>query len=118
MDLDAWINDPPSESEDETVSTNTFETKTTTTNNNNNSTLFSGESYYHGSNLDSHGGDYQKTKNYVELTNEELEKHRVARKESQNMNPYYVKDSSKAKLTQQVYRFLFKKISFSIGILG
>jgi len=98
LDLDAWINDPPSESEDESVPTNIHDNNNK---NNNNQSLFYGESYYHGSNLDSYSGDgtdYQKSKNYVEPSAEELEKQRETRKESQKMNPFYLKDSSKAKL--------------------
>ncbi len=101
MDLDAWINDPPSESEDESTATNArggaFSEKT--------SGLFygdtSGDNYYHGSNLDSHTGGssaYQKPKSYVEPTPEELEKQRESRKQSQKMNPFYLKDSSKTPL--------------------
>ncbi len=103
MDLDAWINDPPSESEDESVPTHTqFETT------NNNQDLFSGESYYHGSNLDSYSGsDYQKSKNYAELSTEELEKQRETRKQSEKLNPFYLKDSSKSKLTENVCLKIF-----------
>jgi hypothetical protein len=99
LDLDAWINDPPSESEEESVPKNiSYENK-------DNKNLFYGESYYHGSNLDSYSGDgsdYQKSKNYVEPSSEELEKQRETRKQSEKMNPFYLKDSSKTKLTQQV----------------
>ncbi len=100
MDLDAWINDPPSESEDESVpSSAPFETN----NNNSNQNLFYGESYYHGSNLDSYSGsDYQKSKNYVEPSVEEIEKQRETRKQSEKLNPFYLKDSSKAKQIEQV----------------
>ncbi len=108
LDLDAWINDPPSEDEDESVRTNTqFDTN----NNNDNSSqnLFQGESYYHGSNLDSYGGsDYQKSTNYVEPSTEELEKKRETRKQSEKLNPFYLKDSPKAKLTENV---CFKPLS-------
>ena len=102
MDLDAWINDPPSDSEDEAVPTTAhFE-------NNHNQSLFSGDNkdnYYHGSNLDSYSGDsssYNQSKTYVELTSDELEKQRESRKQSEKMNPFYLKDSAKSKLTQKV----------------
>jgi hypothetical protein len=98
LDLDAWINDPPSESDEESVPKNTHSDT-------NNQSLFYGESYYHGSNLDSYGGDgsdYQKSKNYVVQTTEEVEKQRETRKQSEKMNPFYLKDSSKAKLPQTV----------------
>ncbi len=96
--MDAWINDPPSESEDETVpaATTHYETK--------NQSLFSGdtqENYYHSSNLDSYSGE-NKTKSYSELTPEELDKQRESRKQSEKLNPFYLKDSSKAKSTQRV----------------
>lgn len=100
LDLDAWINDPPSDSEEETETrSNQYE---------NNQTLFSGDnndSYYHASNLDPYGGDqseYNKGKNYVELTQEEVEERRERRKQTEKLNPFYLKDSSKPKTTQQV----------------
>jgi len=109
LDLDAWINDPPSESEDEAVPTAVrYENNT-----HNNQSLFSGdssESYYHGSNLDSYTGDGSgdhKAKNYVEPTTEELDKQREIRKQSQKMNPFYLKESTKAKSIQKVCCCLF-----------
>ncbi|CAF3324071.1 unnamed protein product [Rotaria socialis] len=96
LDLDAWINDPPSDSEDEPEKKhNQFVAS---------STLFAAdntESYYHGSNLDSYSGDQSdssKPKNYVELTSDEIEQRRENRKQSEKMNPFYLKDSAKANL--------------------
>jgi hypothetical protein len=91
LDLDAWINDPPSESEDESTATVNTRFETSNTNSINNTSLFSGdngENYYHGSNLDSHGGggsggdsaSYSKSKTYAEPTSEELGKQRESRK--------------------------------------
>ncbi|CAF1088166.1 unnamed protein product [Rotaria sp. Silwood1] len=101
LDLDAWINDPPSESDDESV------TKPSSFDKTNNPSLFYGdnrENYYHGSNLDSYSGDqsgYNKPKNYVEPTAEELEEQREKRKQSEKMNPFYLKDTTKIKSTQK-----------------
>ncbi|CAF1002600.1 unnamed protein product [Adineta steineri] len=85
LDLDAWINDPPSESEDESVPTNQYyENKNTTQN------LFSNndnkEDYYHSSNLSSYPGDgsgYTQSKTYAEPSTEEIEKQRETRKQSE-----------------------------------
>ena len=99
--MDAWINDPPSESEDESVPSNTQYIT------NNTQSLFSGdhqENYYHSSNLDSYGGE-QKNRTYVELSTEEMDKKRESRKQSEKINPFYIKNSSKGKLTQKVYFF-------------
>ncbi len=88
--MDAWINDPPSDSEDESVTTNSR---------NDNSGLFyggNGENY----NQDSYHNDtssYQKTRNYTEPTVEELEKQRETRKQTEQMNPFYLKDTKKTK---------------------
>ena len=100
MDLDKWINDPPSESEDESVPNNTpFATI------NNDQGTFYGESYYSGSNLDSNSGtDYQKATSYVELSNEELEERRLARAQSNKLNPFILKDSTKPKALERVWR--------------
>ncbi|CAF1227393.1 unnamed protein product [Rotaria sp. Silwood1] len=94
LDLDAWINDPPSESEDESV---------TTSSRYDNKGLFYGDN---GDNYNSNSyyGDtlgYQKSKKYIEPTAEELEKQRESRKQSEQMNPFYLKDSKKSKLTQK-----------------
>ncbi|CAF0958357.1 unnamed protein product [Adineta ricciae] len=95
LDLDAWINDPPSESEDETVPSNPYEyTK---------QGLFSEdqrENYYHGSNLSSNTGD-NSPKHYAELTGEELERQRETRKQSEHLNPFYIKETKKTKSTVQ-----------------
>ena len=104
LDLDAWINDPPSESEDEAVPVSTRQEFQP------DRSLFSGgdqsESYYHGSNLDSQGGDtgsnYSRSKTYVEPSNEELEQQRESRKQSEKLNPFYLKDSGKAKAGKKV----------------
>ena len=106
LDLDAWINDPPSESEDEAVPSNgRYE------NHQQDRSLFSGDqgdSYYHGSHLDTHGsGDsssYSKSKTYVEPSAQELVQQRETRKQSEKLNPFYLKDSSKAKATPNVRR--------------
>ncbi|CAF3480966.1 unnamed protein product [Rotaria socialis] len=94
LDLDAWINDPPSESEDESSSTNTrYDSKGLFDGNegdNNNSNAYSGDKY-----------SYQKANHYAELTTEELEKQRESRKQSEKMNPFYLKDTKKPKSTQQ-----------------
>ncbi|CAM4742130.1 unnamed protein product [Rotaria magnacalcarata] len=94
LDLDAWINDPPSESEDESPSTNTrYDSKGLFDGDevdNNNSNAYSADKY-----------SYQKAKPYAELTTEELEKQRESRKQSEQMNPFYLKDTKKTKSTQQ-----------------
>ena len=84
MDLDAWINDPPSESEDESVPNITRYEK---------SGLFSGENTV---------PEYQKVKNYVEPSVEELEKQRESRKQSEQLNPFYLKDAKKSKSIQEI----------------
>jgi len=81
--LDAWINDPPSESEDESISNNSQE-------------LFP-DRYTENS-----IPEYQKTRNYIEPTTEELEKQRETRKQSEQTNPFYLKDAKKTKSTQNV----------------
>ncbi|UJR37094.1 hypothetical protein I4U23_029798 [Adineta vaga] len=89
LDLDAWINDPPSESEEETVPTNVYEYK--------NQSLLPGsnqENAYHASNLDSYTNDnsgYNPSKAYLEVSKEDLVKQRETRKQSENLNPYYIK---------------------------
>lgn len=101
MDLDAWINEPPSESEDESVPTQARYENTS-------QNLFSGnkrENFYHGSNLDSYSGEgsgHAPTKTYAEPSNEELKKQRENRKESEKMNPFYLKDSGKSKAASKV----------------
>ena len=100
MDLDAWINDPPSESEDESVTISTHD-------DNNNQNLFYGDkgNYYHVSSHDSYSGEqygYSQTKTYIEPTVEELREQREKRKQSEQMNPFYIKDSTKGKVAQQV----------------
>ncbi|CAF1456580.1 unnamed protein product, partial [Rotaria sordida] len=56
------------------------------------------------SNSNSYSGDtlsYQRSKKYIEPTAEELEKQRESKKQSKQMNPFYLKDSKKKpKLTQ------------------
>lgn len=103
LDLDVWINDPPSESEDESIPNNTpFQYNN---NKSNDQGLFYGESYYHGSNLDSHGAggsDNQQSRKYVEPTPEELERQRELRKQSAKMNPYYLDDTAKPRSTEKV----------------
>lgn len=102
LDLDAWINDPPSESEDESVSKNgRYET-------NYDRNLFTGdqsESYYHGTQVDSHGLDpssYGKAKNYVEPSEEEIAQQRESRKQNERMNPFYLPDKPKSKAANNV----------------
>lgn len=80
MDLDAWINEPPSESEDETPVINIRSE---------NNILFSGE-------------PSPKAKVYVEPSHEELAKQRESRKQSEQMNPFYLKDTKKTKAISQV----------------
>ena len=104
LDLDAWINDPPSESEDEAVPASTRQEFQS------DRSLFSGgdqsESYYHGSNLDTQGADggsgYSRSTTYVEPSTEELEQQRESRKQSEKLNPFYLKDSGKAKAAKKV----------------
>jgi AP-3 complex subunit delta-1 len=85
LDLDAWINDPPSESEDESIPNNPRY---------DNTGLFSGN--------DNITSEYHKPKIYVEPTTEELEKQRESRKQSEQMNPFYLKDTKKTKSIHQV----------------
>ncbi|CAF1217682.1 unnamed protein product [Adineta steineri] len=94
LDLDAWINDPPSESEDESV---------TTDSRHDNSGFFYGkhEENYSSNSYSNETSNYQQPRNYVEPTTDELEKQRESRKQSENMNPFYLKDSKKTKLTQK-----------------
>lgn len=84
MDLDAWINEPPSESEDETPVMNIRHE---------NNILFSGET---------HSTDYPKAKVYVEPSSEELVKQRESRKQSEQMNPFYLKDTKKNKVDEKI----------------
>lgn len=119
LDLDAWINDPPSESEDETVPDKNTSFQYNNNNRNNDQGTFYGESYYHASNLDTHGAsgsDYQQSKKYVEPTAEELENQRELRKQSEKMNPYYLDKTSKAKPTEKVrlksHRIVPSKVFF------
>ena len=86
LDLDAWINEPPSESEDETPAIHPRAE---------NHTFFSGESA---------SSEYPKAKVYVEPSNEDLAKQRESRKQSEQMNPFYLKDPKKSKGTSQVNR--------------
>ena len=101
LDLDAWINEPPSESEDESVPTQARYENT-------NQNLFSGDkrdNFYHGSNLDSYPGEGSSqgpTKTYAEPSSDELKKQRENRKESEKMNPFYLKDTGKSKATSKV----------------
>ncbi|CAF4203003.1 unnamed protein product, partial [Adineta steineri] len=94
LDLDAWINDPPSESEDESV---------TTDSRHDNSGFFYGkhEENYSSNSYSNETSNYQQPRNYVEPTTDELEKQRESRKQSENMNPFYLKDTKKTKLTQK-----------------
>ncbi|CAF1469568.1 unnamed protein product [Rotaria sordida] len=85
LDLDGWINDPQSDSEDESITTSSYY---------DNKGLFyddNGEN----SNSNSYSGDtlsYQKSKKYIEPTAEELEKQRESKKQSEQMNPFNLKD--------------------------
>lgn len=90
MDLDAWINDPPSESEDESTPSNSSY---------DNRGLFYGDNE-NNSNTSYDG--YQKTKNYTEPTPEELEQQRQTRRQTEKMNPFYLKDTKKPKPIQKV----------------
>ncbi|UJR09107.1 hypothetical protein I4U23_013354 [Adineta vaga] len=85
LDLDAWINEPPSESEDESVGL-FYE---------NNEDSYNSNSYMNDTST------YQKTKNYVEPTSDELEQQRESRKQSEKMNPFYLKDTKKSKSTSK-----------------
>ena len=88
MDLDGWINDPPSDSEDESI---------TASSHYDNKDLFYGDNG-ENSNSNLYSGvtlSYQKSKKYIEPTAEELEKQRESRKQSEQMNPFYLKDSKK-----------------------
>ncbi|CAF4027415.1 unnamed protein product [Rotaria sordida] len=94
LDLNAWINDPPSNSEDELI---------TISSHYDNKDLFYGDD---GENFNSnlYSGvtlSYQKSKKYIEPTAAELEKQRESRKQSEQMNPFHLKDSKKPKLTQR-----------------
>ncbi|CAF4248124.1 unnamed protein product, partial [Rotaria sordida] len=88
LDLGGWINDPQSDSEDESI---------TTSSSYDNKGLFyddDGEN----SNSNSYSGDtlsYHKSKKYIESTAEELEKQRESKKQSEQMNPFYLKDLKK-----------------------
>ncbi|CAF4152856.1 unnamed protein product [Rotaria sordida] len=88
LDLDGWINDPQSDSEDGSITTSSYY---------DNKGLFyddNGEN----SNSNSYSADtlsYQKSKKYIEPTAEELEKQRESKKQSEQMNPFYLKDSKK-----------------------
>ncbi|CAF0909312.1 unnamed protein product [Adineta ricciae] len=92
LDLDAWINEPPSESEDESVVSETHY---------DNKGLFYGnsENSYSSNSYANEASSYQKTKNYVEPTADELEQQRESRKQSEQMNPFYLKDTKKSKAT-------------------
>ncbi|CAF4302554.1 unnamed protein product, partial [Rotaria sordida] len=78
-------------SEDESITTSSYY---------DNKGLFyddNGENY----NSDSYSGDtlsYQKSKKYIESTAEELEKQRESKKQSEQMNPFYLKDLKKTKI--------------------
>ncbi len=83
--MDTWINNPPSDSEEESVPTNPrYETTGIFSDRNSTS-------------------EYQKPKNYVEPTVEEIEKQRESRKQSEQLNPFYLKDTKKSKSTQKVW---------------
>jgi hypothetical protein len=95
LDLDAWINNPPSDSEDESVTTNSRRE---------NSELFYGGNE-EKSNQNAYHNDtssYPKSRDFVEPTVEELEKQRENRKQTEHMNPFYLKDTKKSKLPQKV----------------
>lgn len=95
MDLDAWINEPPSESEDESVVSETHY---------DNKGLFyeNSENSYNSNSHPNEASNYQKTRNYVEPTADELEQQRESRKQSEKMNPFYLKDTKKSKTTPKV----------------
>lgn len=86
--MDAWINDPPSESEDEAIMANITE-------------------FFPNKNSESYAPEYQKTKNYVEPTQEELDKQRETRKQSEQTNPFYLKDAKKTKPIEKVLNEIF-----------
>ncbi|CAF3945340.1 unnamed protein product [Rotaria sordida] len=94
LDLNGWISDPQSDSEDESITTSSYY---------DNKGLFyddNGENC----NSNSYSADtlsYQRSKKYIEPTAKELEKQRESKKQSKQMNPFYLKDSKiKPKLTQ------------------
>ena len=115
LDLDAWINDPPSESEDESTAKNGRYDANYDRN------LFSGdqsESYYHGSQLDSHGletSSYNKPKNYTEPSAEELAERRESRKRREQSDPYYLPDKPKSKALANVSERRLDSIRFGIA---
>lgn len=71
LDLDKWINSPPSDDSDEEVTIDTM--------------------FIHDANRVNH------TPAYEELSEEELEKRRAARREDQANNPHYLKDDKRSK---------------------
>lgn len=79
LDLDAWINEPPAEVEEESSEEEVEPSRN----------VFGLEQSYESSS--------PKKKNYVEPTEEEKEKNRQARIAQQNSDPFYLKDSSSAK---------------------
>ncbi|CAF1223260.1 unnamed protein product, partial [Didymodactylos carnosus] len=103
LDLDAWINDPPSESEDETELASSSQNANQLFYGHEESHGAGGDSYYHGSNLTSSGTDgvHRKSKYYEEPSAEVLEKQRADRKQSEKLNPFYLKDISKSSLLTQ-----------------
>ncbi|XP_071954379.1 AP-3 complex subunit delta-1-like isoform X2 [Antedon mediterranea] len=72
LDLDKWINEPPSESSDDEVTIDTM--------------------FIHDANRVNHQTQY-----YEELSEEELEKRRSARRQEQASNPHYLKFDSPKK---------------------
>ncbi|XP_033106774.1 AP-3 complex subunit delta-1-like isoform X2 [Anneissia japonica] len=72
LDLDKWINEPPSESSDDEVTIDTM--------------------FIHDANRVNHQTQY-----YEELSEEELEKRRTARRQEQASNPHYLKFESPRK---------------------
>ncbi|CAF1325125.1 unnamed protein product [Rotaria sordida] len=107
LDLDGWINDPQSDSEDESITTSSYY---------DNKGLFyddNGEN----SNSNSHSGDtlsYQKSKKYIESTAEELEKQGESKKQSEQMNPFYLKDSKKNKIDTNKFLVLIQSLNLSL----
>ena len=111
LDLDEWINDPPSEPEeekDEPVS-NSGATKHIFFKENsygggsssqNNFGDASSSSMYHLSSSDYHAYDDEKSKEKQSLNSEEMNKRREARKVETESNPFYIKGSSTS--TQKV----------------
>ncbi|CAF4270550.1 unnamed protein product, partial [Rotaria sordida] len=91
LDLDGWINDPQSDSEDESITTSSYY---------DNKDLFyddNGENY----NSNSYSADtlsYQRSKKYIEPTAEELEKQRESKKQRTNAT------GSQVTLSDQLYR--------------